>query len=675
MLRLRYAMLAVGSLVGSASLGACHMESGDGTESQGALASAGPSNVFVLTSRNDKERTGLNPKETILNVNNVKGAGFGRVATRNLDGNVYAQPLYVGGVNGKNVVYVATEHNTVYAFDADDTRPDAQPLWKKNVGPSVPVADYQCGLLAPEAGITSTPVIDLEAKTMWFTSRTKVNGQLFHNLHAVDIATGADRPGSPTVVTAKAPGNGSTSVGGVISLDPLRNHQRPGLLKVGNKIYLGFASLCDIRPYHGWVLAYDATTLQQTAVHLNTPNGGEGGIWHGGSGLMADDAGDVYYAGGDAYDTSGQTPWNGADSYANSLVRLRDKGNTLSVETSFTPFDTTTWSPRDLSIGNMGGILIPGTNLLVAGDKRGVQFLVDRNSMGGGGVDQDGQVVQKFRGTAKGMWGPAAYYKKGTGGSYYVWGTGDVLKSYHFNGTKFDAVAQNPALTIGYPNAALSLSSNGETDGTAILWALRTKRTSTGLSATGGPSALDAYDANDISKRLWTSDDNTDDAIGNASKFASPTIAGGKVFVGTSSSQLVIYGVKNGTPPNPPTTTDGGTPVVDANVPPVGDAPTWTEVYTKYLGPNTPGHCSNNGGCHTSEVRGFKCGTSKEECYQGLVAATLIKPGDPAHSPFGIPDVSPLAWLGGVMPLDNAVPNPEAGAAVKAWVEAGAQNN
>jgi hypothetical protein len=636
------------------------------------------SNVHVLTSRNDTNRTGANPNEKVLTTSNVKSASFGRIFSRSVDGQIYAQPLYVGGVDGKNVVIVATEHNSVYAFDADDRRATAAPLWKKSFGTPVSASDTQCGLLGPEVGITATPVIDLASKTIWFTSRNKENGQFFHKLHALDIATGQPRPNSPVTITAQAPGNGDGSVNGVIKLDPLRTMQRPGLLKVGDKIFLGFASLCDISPYHGWVLGYDTTTLAQTNVHITTPNGGEGGIWNGGVGLNADASGDIYYTSADVYDTSGQAQFNGAGNLGNSIVRLHDDGAAFSVVTKFTPFDTRTFSPQDRSLGNGGGILIPGTNLFVAGDKRGVNFLVDRDDMGGM-ADQDAQIVQKWQGSTRGVWGGGAYYKQGTGGIYYQWGIGDRLRAYKFNGEKFELPALVNATTLtGYPGGALSISSQGEAAGSAILWAVRGKRTSPGLAASTGAGTLLAFDATDITRQLYSSDENPADMLGEATKFAPPTIANGRVFVGTSSNELVVYGLRSSTPP----VSDGGAEeaaVADAGAPPndasTGPAPTWTELYATYFGPGTPGHCSGTGGCHTNQRGGFKCGANKNECYAGLVAAELVMPLQPAASPLGVEGESPIAWFGGGMPLDNPVPNAAAKAAVKAWLAAGAKND
>lgn len=636
------------------------------------------SNVHVLTSRNDEARTGHNPREKILDVRNVTASTFGRVFTRALDGAVFAQPLYVGGVDGRNVVYVATEHNSVYAFDADDTRTTAAPLWVKNFGPSLPSADTGCSLLSPEIGITATPVVDLATKTMWFTSRNKEAGRVIHRLHAIDLATGASRPGSPVEIAAQVAGTGDTSVSGIIRFDPLRQMQRPGLLKVGNRVYLGFASQCDIQPYHGWLMAYDATTLQQKAVLNTTPNGGAGGIWNGGVGLNADAAGDIYFPAADIYpDATAPGPFNGAGNLGNSLVRVRDTGAALAVQTTFTPFDTRVFSPQDLSLGPTGGILLPGTNLYVANDKRGVTFVVDRTKMGGQ-ANQDAQIVQRFQGTAKGMWGGAAYYKKGAGGFYYLWGSGDRLKSYRFDGAKFLLPPQtSTAPAAGYPGGALALSSDGETSGSAILWTVRSKRTSSGLASSAGDGVVQAWDATDVSRPLWSSDAAQGDAVGTVAKFAPVTVANGRVFVGTAGNQLVVYGLRGSTP-----TPEAGTTAPDAPPDSRPDAPaeagaalTWTQLYGLYFGPSTPGHCSGTGGCHTNLRGGFRCGTTKAACYQGLVDAGLVTPTRAAQSPLGIPGQSPLVWLDGSMPLDNGSPNPAAAAAVKAWLAAGAKND
>ncbi len=638
------------------------------------------SNVHVLTSRNDAARTGANLAEKVLTTSNVGGATFGKLFTRNLDGQVYAQPLYVGGVNGKNLVYVATEHNTVYAFDADDLRVTAPPVWQKNFGPSVPAADTGCGLLTPEIGITSTPVIDVVAKTIWFTAKTKENGTYVHRLHALDIANGLERANSPVVITASAPGSGAGSVNGVVTMNPLRHMNRPGLLKAGNSIYLGFASNCDIGPYHGWVLGYDATTLAQTAVHVDTPNGSEGGIWHGGVGLNADENGDVFYV-------SGNGTFDGVSNFGNSVVRLHPDGaagpaSGLSVASFFTPFDSSDANDGDFDLGSTGGMLIPGTQLLVTGDKRGLGFLVNKNQLGGI-VDQDSQIVQRFQGSTRGMFGGAAFYKKGAGGRYYLWGTGDRLKSFAFDGTQFVLPPQvNTSTLIGYPGGQLAVSADGDTAGTAVLWTVRSKRTSAGLAQSAGAGVLQAFDANDVTHELWSSEAKPSDMLGSIAKFAPPTVANGRVFVGTASNQLVAYGLFAGNPPPVTVGPDGGGDASDGAAAPDGApeagnvaAPTWSQIYALYIGPGTPGHCSGTGGCHTTLRGGFTCGATKSACFQGLVAAGLVTPANGSASPLGIVGQSPLVWLGGGMPLDSAAQNPAAAAAVQAWVAAGALDN
>ena len=671
-------LISVGLLsLAAGALQACATTSDNGAAATQDVHAA--SAVNVLSSRNDLNRTGHNDQERTLNVANVNSQSFGRIFSRPLDGQVYAQPL-VANVGGKSLVIVATEHNTIYAFDANDTSESAPPVWSKNLGFALPAQMTGCGLLTPEIGITATPVIDLATNTIWFTSRHLENQKAVHKLNALDIATGEHKANSPMVITAKANGNGSTSVNGVITFDPLKQMQRPGLLKVGNEIVIGFGSQCDSGPYHGWLLGYDATTLQQNRVHITTPNGGEGSIWNGGVGINADENGDIYFPAADAYDRS-HTPWNGAGNEADSLVRLHDDGTKWNVVTMFTAFDAPTYSPQDLSFGNGGGILLPGTNLYLSGDKRGQVFTVDRDNMGGISPN-DQNAVQKWQASKNyGTPGGGSFLKGANNtGIYYTWGTGDQLKAWKFDGQKF---ASQPLVNLqsqtGYPGVTLSLSSDGQKDGTAILWGVKGKRTSAGLAASTGAGVLVAFDALDVTKQLYSSDTIASDQLGNATKFAPPTVANGKVFVGTSSNQLVVYGLRNGSAPPQQAQTDAGPgpvdpPATDAG-PPVGAAPTWTDVYATLIGPGTPGHCSGTGGCHTQIKGGFKCGTTADDCYAGLVAKGLITPDNAAASPIISDTDSPLAWFGGAMPLDNPEENPDAAAKLKAWVLAGAQKN
>jgi hypothetical protein len=426
------------------------------------------------------------------------------------------------------------------------------------------------------------------------------------------------------------------------------------------------------------VLGYDATTLQQTAVHVDTPSGSEGGIWHGGVGLNADDNGDVFYV-------SGNGTFDGVKNFGNSVVRLKPGAAGFTVGSFFTPFDSSDANDSDLDLGSTGGMLIPGTQLLVTGDKRGIGFVVNKNQMGGLAA-QDSQIVQRFQGSVRGMYGGAAFYKRGTGGNYYLWGTGDRLKSFAFDGTKMVLPAQvNTSSLIGYPGGQLSVSADGETLGTAVLWTVRSKRTSPGLAQSAGAGVLQAFDALDVTHELWSSDTSPNDVLGSVAKFAPPTVANGRVFVGTASNQLVVYGLVAGNPEAdagaPPeagaleAAADGGTDGDAAPEAAAAGAPTWTQIYAQYIGPGTPGHCSGTGGCHTASRAGFKCGTSASECFTGMVQAGLVTPANGAASPIGMVGQSPLVWLGGGMPLDDDSPNPAAAVAVQAWVAAGAKNN
>jgi hypothetical protein len=607
-------------------------------ESESALVSGGN----VLTQHNDTARTGLNAEERTLTPALVSSGHFGKVYARDVDGQVYAQPLYVSDLDGKNVVFVATEHNGIFAFDAD--APNGEPLWNRNLGPSVPAADTQCGDLTPEVGITSTPVIDLEHRTMFVVAKTKENGRYAQRLHALDIATGAER--ASIEITASAPGTGTGSVNGRITFDPLIELNRPGLLLLNGVVYLAFASHCDKGAYHGWVLGYDAATLAPRGVHLTTPDGEEGGIWHGGVGL-AGGAHDLYYV-------SGNGTYDGSKNFGEAVVRLVPSSTgDLTAATSFAPGDTIAMDRDDVDIGSTGALLIPGSNALVTGDKGGTFYVVARDTMGGQ-VSNDHQIIQRFQGTAHAAFGGFAFFNQ----TLYAWGVGDILKAYHWNGNGFDPnPASNTNARAGARGAQISVSSNGSND--AIVWTIR--------PGAGGfaDGVLEAFDATNIgAHRLWASENNGNDHLGALAKFAAPVIAGAKVFVGTSSNQLVAYGVV--------ANDDGGAPP-DASPPDAsGPAPTFTDLYRDWLGPSTPGHCSN---CHLGTLAGFECGASQAECYAGLVAGGLIDPNAPATSLLGTDGASPLAWFGGDMPKDSPTANPAAKAALRAWILAGAHND
>jgi PQQ-like domain len=649
------------ALAGAAAITQSMVACSHPAEEVGRDEAALSSGVFVLTQHNDVGRTGATTDEKTLRPSNVSVNTFGKVFSRAVDGQVYAQPLYVGGVGNRNVVYIATEHNSVYAFDADDASA-TQPIWQSNFGPSVPSVDTSCSLLAPEIGITSTPVIDRGSSTMWVSAKSKEGGRYIHRLHAIDIATGKEQPGSPVEMTASVRGTGDGSVNGVITLDPLKHLNRPGLLKVGNTIYIGFASQCDVTPYHGWVLAYNATTLKQVGVHNNTPGGGEGGVWHGAVGLASDASGDVFYV-------SGNGTFDGKNNFGNSVVRLKPQAVGLGVGTFFTPGNSSVLNAGDLDIGSTGQLLIPGTNLLVAGSKSGVFYVVDRTNMGGFKSD-DSQIVQRFQGTTKGAFGGAAFFDR----KLFVWGTGDKLKAFGFNGQTFattPTVGATPA--SAFPGGQISVSSDG-TAANGIVWTIRPVQGGSGLSANPGAGIVQAFASSDITRELWNSDSARDN-LGSVAKFASPTIANGRVYIGTGSRELVVYGLLRGGAPDAGAPVDAGRTVPKDAGRDSGPLPrvTFTELYQNWLGPQTPGHCGNVG-CHQTLRGGFKCGDSKASCFDGLVASGLVLPAMPKASRIGASD-SPLSWFGGGMPLDNPVLDPKGADAVTSWLTSGAKND
>ena len=636
-------------------------ETDDSTSTESALAS----NVNVVTQHNDNDRSGANLSEQTLTTQNVTAAKFGKLFERAVDGQIYAQPLYVGGVNGKNVVYVATEHNSVYAFDADSATA-AAPLWKVSLGPAMPAQDTGgCQDLTPEIGITATPTIDLASKTIYVSAKTKEAGgpgpHHFYKLHALDLATG--QPKRPAVVVNPSfAGHGAGNAGGTLHFDARLQLNRPGLLMAQGKIWLAFGGQCDINPYHGWVVAYDAATLAPAGTWVNTPDGERGGIWQGGVGLSADSAGGVYAA-------SGNGSFDGQKNLGGGITRLTSQNGGIAVTSFFSPGNIQSLNQQDLDVGGTGPLLIPGTQLLVTGGKQGFFYVVDREHMGGSSPN-DGQIVQKIKLTNAEAWGGPAFWQRARGSRMYVWGKDDHLKSFGFNGATFDAtpVVNGSTPTRGARGGQVSLSANGEQAGTGIVWATHPNDT-TGFVA--------AYDADDITHQLWRSDARPSDTLGAHAKFAAPTIAHGRVYVPTFSNKLVVYGLLTGPPPDAGAEHDAGdggavhdatANTADAHVP----APTWTTLYNDFFGHGTPGHCGN---CHAGFVGGFKCGTTKGDCYAGLVASGLVNPSAPATSRLGDPQSSPLSWFGGGMPADQAVSNPAAAAAVTAWLAAGAKND
>src|SRR5262249_44134286 len=362
----------------------------------------------MLTNHNDGSRTGANLAETVLKPSNVNTTSFGKLFSYPLDGVSYAEPLYLANVNvpGQgfhNIVYVATEHDSVYAYDADGL--GSTPIWKDSfINPAagvttVPAADTgECCDIAPEIGITGTPVIDPQTGTLYVVAKTKeVSGgttSYVQRLHALDIATGAEKFGGPVVISATVTGSGVGSSGNQLPFDPLHENQRPGLLLLNGVVYMGFSSHGDNEPYHGWILGYNAGTLQQTMAYCVTRNGEGAGVWQSGGGLATDSTGSIYFVTGDGtFDAN----TGGAD-YGDSFVRLTTNGT---VADYFTPHDQSTLNAGNIDLGAGGILLLPDqagahTHELVSAGKNGTLYLVDRDNMGHFNANNDSQIVQSL---------------------------------------------------------------------------------------------------------------------------------------------------------------------------------------------------------------------------------------------------------------------------------------
>ena len=502
----------------------------------------------ILTQHDNTARTGANRQEMMLTTANVNTASFGKLFSRNVEGYLYAQPLYVPNLkmaDGKihNVVFLATSHNSVYAFDADDPKASA-PLWKINLGPSVPASEVYTTHwtdMRGEIGITSTPVIDPATGTIFVVAKTKQNGTYVQRFHALTLTTGKERAGSPVLIKASVPGTGAGSAGGQLAFDPVRQLQRTSLLLLNGVVYAAFGSHADAGIFHGWILGYSARTLAQTCVFNTTPDGSEGAIWQASMGLGADAAGNIYAATGNGtFDAN-----TGGKDWGNTLLRLRPAGKTLKVMDYFTPYNQAQLNVHDTDLGASGPLLIPNSRLILQGGKDGWLYLVDQDKMGHYGKGSNDQIVQSFA-IAQGNIHGGPVYWDGPGGPWvYVWAEFDHLKAFHLADGKLDQFSSSQSewqVPDGMPGGFLSVSSNGSTAGTGIVW------TNTPYDANANwdtvPGIIRAYDAADLTHELWNSKMNTDrDDSGMFAKFCPPTVVNGKVYTATFSGQLNVYGL------------------------------------------------------------------------------------------------------------------------------------
>ena len=522
------------------------------SQGQQASATAYISNYAgTYTHHNDNLRTGQNNSETVLTPTNVNPVQFGRLFSYSIGGIAFASPLYVAGVmipgsGVHNVVYVATENDSVYAFDADGLT--TMPLWQvsflKSGVTTVPCADVgECGDIPIQIGITSTPVIDPTSNTMYVVAKTKESSNDVQRLHALDITTGAEKFGGPVVITASVPGTGVDSSGGKETFNSLRENQRTALLLSNGVVYFAFGSHGDNSPWHGWVLGYSASTLKQVMAFNATPNGsyGGGGIWQSGGGLATDSSGDLFFA-----SSNGDFDANaGGVDYGNSVVKLGTSG---SVVDYFTPHDESNQSANNLDLGSAGPVLLvdqttgPYPHLLISAGKNGTIYVVNRDNMGHFNANNDNQIVQALIGALpngdaeSGNFNSPVYYN----GYVYYAAVSDCVRAFQLaNGLLTTAPTSVSSAIYPLRGGALAISSNGNTNG--VLWVVQ----SNGASADNVNAAgvLYAFDANNVAVELYDSTEaGTRDTMDKAAKFSVPLVANGKVFV-ASQSQLAAYGL------------------------------------------------------------------------------------------------------------------------------------
>ena len=501
----------------------------------------------VLTQHNDNGRTGANLAETQLNTGNVNTNQFGLLYRRAVDDQIYAEPLILTNVNipsrgVHNVVYVATVNDTVYAFDADDGTVTSAYWTRSFINPPniVPPRNTDmtgaCGGnytdFSGKFGIVGTPVIDPSTGTLYLVARAREFGTNFvQRLHALDVATGAERSNSPVVIAAT---NG-------VAFDPYKQNQRPALLLAGGYVFIAWSSHCDWQPYHGWVIGYNTANLAQAPITFNdTPGGGQGGIWMSNQGPAADTNGNVFVS-------TGNGTFDGINNFGECFLKLTNTGPALAVANWFAPYNWNSLNNSDLDLGTGGVLLIPGTSLIFGGGKAGVLYLANRDRMGGvSGALADTNIVQSWSiGSHEIHSGPVWW--TGPASYAYVWGdSSDRLRQYQFtNNTKFNTnpIAMGPTVGgTGSPGGIMALSANGTNAGTGILWATANTTADAGYSPVAG--TLHAYDAGNVANELWNSDMvSARDSLGNLAKFVAPAIANGKVYVATFSGALDVYGL------------------------------------------------------------------------------------------------------------------------------------
>jgi hypothetical protein len=500
--------------------------------------------VSVVINRYDTLGTGANPRETILDSANVRPGVFGKLFSYAVQGAVFAQPLYLPGVGipGKgvhNVIYIATMDDRIYAFDADRA---GEPLWQRELGTPVPVSDVTGNNdlnIVGNVGILSTPVIDPATQTIYLVSRSKEKPGYVQRIHALDVSSGQDRVPA-AIIHARIESQANDALEGYLSFNAKTNNQRAALILTNGQVVIAWASHEDILPYHGWIMAYDAKTLHQTAVFCVTPAGMAGGIWQSGRAPAVDSAGNIYLE-------TGNGDWNGTTDFGETLLKLRLHASQFVVADYYTPADYPELNRRDADFGSTGPFLIPAflpgsPGLIVCGDKHGVLTLLNSQDLGKLHAGPSQLIQQVPVNGGRVLNGPAWWNN-----TLYLWGEADVLKAFHFNGATVDVtpVAKGATASHGSPGGALTVSADGTKPGSAIVWALL----GIDKSADHGnaPGVLRAYHAETL-EALWNSEQNAErDRLGTLVKFVPPTVVNGKVYAATYDGQVQVYGVYGAT--------------------------------------------------------------------------------------------------------------------------------
>ena len=495
----------------------------------------------VHTYHNNLARTGLNSSENILTLANVNSASFGRLFTIPVDGKVDAEPLYLSAVtvNGAvhNVLIVVTEHGSVYAFDADT---GAQ-LWQISAlaAGETTSDDRGCSQVTPEIGITATPFLTRPVGSnplvyVVAMSKDKQNNY-HHRLHVLDATTGAEAHNGPVEIKAKYPGAGDNSSGGFVNFDPSQYKERAGLLGFGGIIYLAFSSHCDIRPYTGWIMGYNAHTLAQTTILNVTPNGNEGAIWGAGAG-MASDGTSIFLldANGDFDTTLNAAGFPANGDYGNAFLKLSTTGG-LAVADYFEMSNESSENGNDVDLGSGGTLLVNPAdttgkiwNLAVGAGKDTNLYVVNRNNLGKFSPNSN-QIYQELDGVLPGgIWSmPAAF-----GSNIYYGPVGSPILAFQFQNARLAATpVARTTTSFAYPGATPSVSSNGSKN--AIVWAAENTN----------PAVLHAYNALTLTE-LYNSNQAAAgrDHFGAGNKFITPMITHGKVYVGTTNS-VGVFGL------------------------------------------------------------------------------------------------------------------------------------